>query len=795
MAINFPPNGVNPNPPSDGDTYEENGLTWKYEASTNSWSEVSTDLRPVISSPTAPEPVLEDYIWFDTANLEQYVGYKDPNEDLYWIKTSQRGPEGPQGPQGIQGIQGIQGDQGIQGETGPQGPTDPASILYTYPGGVEQTVQERLKQYINVRDFGAVGDGVTNDTDAIQAAANALDALGGGTLLFESDKDYLLLVPSADPDPSDSYDFLLAIPPTVNLDGRGCTISSTRYTTNWIRYKSTFSGDSALITQNVTKGQNTFTLDDGSIFAPGDYVWIRFKDLPNDTTNAEVEWGYVDQVVDVDNNNVTFGINAFTDLDIAATTRDNSRIVSKLQTPLLDGKIENINFKGTHNETRQTASIRIQVGLDVLVQNCTFDKVKSPSFAYLRQPVLRNCIIYNAMGNSSHPYGGTALGGYNNLNQVIEDIYAQTFYRNLAYFESNNRCTMRNIVAVDNYTNLYGIERRDESANALAYIVAQQQAELFIDGLTIYGSSSGTTPDGGNSEPRKYNFATITTAGQLSVGNIDLANTGAEQIAASIKPVWFDHGYIKVKSLSPNNDGEGFAIYANELSTARGSVTFSGTQKLSQANAINEWKANNVIITGLGARFSEQCWDLDTNGGATRNSVSDIRLQDQASNTYVRVSAGAINDAGKWKYASPLDNLYTISPTSINGDFSKARQFTFFMYNDSSYFRPRYGAKIEITLDYYPVHTYSGGDIPSEVVINDYTACELDRDFSGLTLDEPLPFIRADISSSFPGVTHEKGEIIYNNNPTPGSYIGAVCVTASAPGTPAVWKKFGLIES
>ena len=81
MAINFPSN------PSNGDTYEDpiSGLTWKYDASTNSWSEVSTDLRPVISSPTAPDPVIEDYIWFDTANLEQYVGYKDPNDDLFWI--------------------------------------------------------------------------------------------------------------------------------------------------------------------------------------------------------------------------------------------------------------------------------------------------------------------------------------------------------------------------------------------------------------------------------------------------------------------------------------------------------------------------------------------------------------------------------------------------------------------------------------------------------------------------------------------------------------------------------------
>jgi hypothetical protein len=89
-----------------------------------------------------------------------------------------------------------------------------ASSLITFlpagTGAVSRSVQSKLRDTVSVKDFGAVGNGATDDSASIQAAINSVIASGGGTVYIPTG-NYLLGTG------------LTISSPFVNVEGAGFT--------------------------------------------------------------------------------------------------------------------------------------------------------------------------------------------------------------------------------------------------------------------------------------------------------------------------------------------------------------------------------------------------------------------------------------------------------------------------------------------------------------------------------------------------------------------------------------------
>lgn len=51
-------------------------------------------------------------------------------------------------------------------------------------GAIQRSVQDKLREQVSVKDFGAKGDGIANDANAIRKAIEHIISIGGGTVIF-----------------------------------------------------------------------------------------------------------------------------------------------------------------------------------------------------------------------------------------------------------------------------------------------------------------------------------------------------------------------------------------------------------------------------------------------------------------------------------------------------------------------------------------------------------------------------------------------------------------------------------
>jgi hypothetical protein len=261
------------------------------------------------------------------------------------------------------------------------GAVDASTVSYEPPftGGVVTNAEAKLAQYVSVKDFGAVGDGVADDTAAIQAALTAL-ATTGGDLLF----------------PQGTYKINTAISQTfsdnvnVRLLGYGAKLDITAINSGVAIQLGGALGAGTPLASNVTKGSATFNVSSAGAITQGRIVLIRSTDLWNPISPQYVkgELVLVEVMAGTTVTNTTFLYDGYT----AATTT----------VYLLDAPCVTIE------------------GLEVIANA----DITGLLLKYVRNPIVRACTVHGARYSGvtlDYFFGGLVDGNfiYDSWNGIV----------------------------------------------------------------------------------------------------------------------------------------------------------------------------------------------------------------------------------------------------------------------------------------------------------------------------------------------------------------------------------------
>ena len=507
------------------------------------------------------------------------------------------------------------------------GAVQPFKSKFTYPGtgAVPRLIESKLQDKLNVKDFGAVGDGSTNDSDAIQAAFDAIKAQGGGTIEFDGDSTYLLYASQS----TQWGDTGAYVGSSTIVNGNMCKIifnsrvapgGAVGAAPTAFRSVSTTT-HAGVLTGTYAVGDLVYNVDDASDFYEGEEVQVRIIDNAYDDVEAKHYYSAV--VIDITGNAITLNRGVPEAFNAAVQSRNNNR---RIIGQGIDGLPKDVLFKnfrferyeggGARPTSEDDRVIELRNSKNQGIENITLYRssvlIRAVEQAYIRD-VRAN---YNRISGSGSK--GFPISAVNCVDYVIDNVYVENFQQGAIQNESYCSGIVRNLTAVNNIYQTYGVKGDANNSNITMLFKVIQESKVKIENLQITGAKGSYSTSTSQDEAQLSVVSTVDGGAVDSFRHVSVLSTETPAL------------YLRLGLVSGRfkDTSKGISSDLDSVEEHTSVITFDGTE----TGAQNYFEAvpENCLILG---------WSFHVENQSDMSVINTVALRyEDASGTLVTPS-------------------------------------------------------------------------------------------------------------------------------------------------------------